>query len=418
MVDRLCFLAGVFYVEGSSFESKGSHLIFTCFLQPDMNEIPVVFETKQLSEPSDRAYGLESALSYAESQDAFYPALPSENSRWSVSNRDCEFRTSIDTVTLPVTHFFNDDTFDEISVARVAPESATFSAIRSFSTNYRSPIRGRFEAFLSIRDSRPQEIACESQGQISLSPQLLRSGEEWSVVLENLEFKSNSIADSIRMNHTEAMLSFSTKGIHLPTDMYDSFVSKFAHLVLQNITQVGDSIRVSNCFDENMGVFRGMPSLVLTLMGSHGTGVIITPDMFIEALPNRECLVEVYRSGQERVILGDAFLRTGFVQICRNRGLVLCPRFVLDQDAKMAFNSGASLPGKYDDPSGFMNTILISLTVGGIVLILGVIVFFILRAKRRQQFKNREDPRRFIFQDPSVNGSEISESVPQHRIAV
>jgi hypothetical protein len=89
--------------------------------------------------------------------------------------------------------------------------------------------------------------------------------------------------------------------------------------------------------------------------------------------------------------------------------------------AALPGNSSVDIVGKNDDLDGIASKVIIGVTVGGIVFICALVAFFIMRARRRNSTKNRDDPARFMIKDPSVIGSDsisVAESLPPQLVVV
>lgn len=408
----------------SPFLSADYGIIIKCLLLPDRVEIPLFFHSHIYPVVGKEGKSeLAAALKYANALNVFFPELPSETSEWDASRRLCEVRSKSGKVAIPVSYFVHDMTLSEISVVNVGADSDVFPIVDSIGFNYRRTehVHSSINVFFSTPGyARPDAIlGCFANGENRISPQMLDYDATWSLSLQDIGVASAKGFFPIDITNTlRATLSFTTRGLVLPHSLYDSFLERFSQAAAYEIVSVKEGIRVKNCDEKDEKLLRGLPSLVLTFVGSDGAGIEVRPSMFVHPLPNRECEVNVFRSDQDKgVLLGDAFFRTGLVQISLDRELVLCPDFKLqataiDASSRPSSNgSSVELTGKSHDASGVANKIIVGVTIGGIVLIFSVVAYFIIRAKRRQVFENRDDPRRFMVQDPSVVGSDFVSSV-------
>ena len=164
----------------------------------------------------------------------------------------------------------------------------------------------------------------------------------------------------------------------------------------------------------NDGSFiQGLPSLILKFTQA----VKVSPsDYIMPKKGSEDCFVNIYKD--ETVILGDAFFKTGMVELAKNGTVSHCrpskTNYVLNGQETVKDGGDDTVDvdqaNKDDPPKHRYYGLFIGCTIGGIVLIIGVIVFFVIRAKRRQRL-TRDDPNRSMIHDLSSTNSVTSSSV-------
>lgn len=404
-------------------------LIFTCWLAQDNSEVPLFFYSEDPSGLQDgrSTSMLESILTYAISVREFKPELPPNLDEWSVSMKECEVRSYLLTVILPVSHFFHKETLSEFSVADIASDSKFFSIIDSFAL-YAHPINAHqppIEGLLSAKGSRPDSmVGCPASGRNRITPKVHDSRRDWSFQLQALSMPWSDGIHILPMSTVRARISYITKGLVLPEKLYEYFLDRLSAVSMHEIIRAESRIFIKSCYETDPRILIGLPSLVLTFLGANSTNVEILPHIYMQTLQNKECQLDIYKSSGDTVILGDAFFRAGLTQISSDKSLVVCPaNMYVGPSSKAAFpgNSSVDIVGKNDDPDGIASKVIIGVTVGGIVFICALVAFFIMRARRRNSTKNRDDPARFMIKDPSVIGSDsisVAESLPPQRVVV
>ena len=408
-------------------------LIFTCRMDQDNSEVPLFFYSEDPSGLQDgkSTSMLESILTYASSVRAFKPELPYILEGWSVSMKQCEVQSYLVTVTLPVSHFFHNETLSEFSVADIASDSKFFSIVDSFAL-YSHPInahRPPIEGLLSAKGPRPDSlVGCPAGGRNRITPRVQDSKRDWSFQLQALSMPWTDGAHILPMSTVKGRLSYITKGLVLPEKLYDYFLDRLSAVSIHDIIRGESRIFIKSCYETDPRMLFGLPSLVLTFIGANSSNVEILPHIYMQALQNKECELDVYKSSGDTVILGDAFFRAGLTQISSDKSLVVCPASMYVHPSSKAAspgglpaNSSVDIVGKNDDPDGIASKVIIGVTVGGIVFICALVAFFIIRARRRNSTKNRDDPARFMIKDPSVIGSDsisVAESLPPQRVVV
>lgn len=261
------------------------------------------------------------------------------------------------------------------------------------------------------------------------TPAIVREGASWHLVVNEVGFIANSKYTQLNEASDEKIkgyMSTSTRGLLFPTKLYESLVSQFKSVLGGRVTKQDTHSRflVSDCFlagsNGRYKMNAGLFEVVVILEGIGGNGVRLSPHTFLERLTDgsNSCWMNIFKDeslGEKEIVLGDAFMHSSDMQFSKDEGFVIAPLSVYSPthsvDDTMPFQPEPAplmeIVNRHDfETAG--NGLLIGIAVGGSILIIGAIVFLIVRAKRKsRQAFDRFSPSRPMVADPS-EGSVIS----------
>lgn len=239
-----------------------------------------------------------------------------------------------------------------------------------------------------------------------LKPDVVPGTGSLSVSIQSLGLASGDQVDEFRNDYTgiTAFISSSTKGIVLPSPMFDYFLSKAKSINGKPVEQVGTDLIVHECLsDRSSQVLESDAfSLIVSLKGQGTTGIRIRPERYMRKIADGKCVMEMFRGDQDdTVILGDALFKSTIIEFSSNHGLRICPLWPFRVPLK-----SIKLPkvdGRFESNESKSSSfgLLISILVAGIVLIGGLVAWFVMRARKNRTHVDRFSPTRPMVADPS-----------------
>jgi hypothetical protein len=186
--------------------------------------------------------------------------------------------------------------------------------------------------------------------------------------------------------------------------MFDYFLSKARSINGKPVEQVGKDLIVHECFsDLSSQVLKGDAfSVIVSLKGQGTAGIRIRPERYMRKIADGKCVIEVFRGDQDdTVILGDALFKSTIIEFSSNHGLRICPLWpfrVTAQSIKLA-----QIDGRFEsnESKSSSSGLLIAILVGGIVLVGGLVAWFVMRSKKNRTHVDRFSPTRPMVADPS-----------------
>ena len=226
----------------------------------------------------------------------------------------------------------------------------------------------------------------------------MKSGTDWTVSLDSLALLVDSTY--IPIDHSEvlrARLSPLNELIGLPANLWTQFVSSvLTHPDLSAHESEGRII-VNDC---ELLAPSSLPELVVN-------GARVWGPALLHDLGNGTCMLEVYATMDNIVILGAPFFKLGYVQLSRSGMVDLCPSRGSDPIVSSAVVSSSA------SKSSGQNAIWIGVTIGGFCLIVLVTFALVYRSIRKNRASKPQDcPNRAMIHDLSVDGSSVAGSIP------
>lgn len=327
----------------------------------------------------------------------------------------CTVKTAMGDLAIPVTLYWLNDGGAEFAVADISPSSPLFDSTTK-AVALSSIVWGEFGASVRLLvasgDTSPSDrYGCFSGAMNNMVyPPVLSDANIWKVGISRFGFHNPLTNASLPFSRpTIASIQSAVHGIVLPSAVFDDFVAALRQISGSVLRVNGDSLFIQNCYIDDVGFAGDLPHLVLGFEGQDAFRLY--PNAYLDKSANKECRVTVFRGDGSEAILGDSLFASGLVQFSRNQGLLLCPSLM---DTVVVPSTVVGPRPKSDFAMSGNNGLLVGITVGGVVLLVAVIAFFVIRAKRKQRAeRDRYSASRPMVADPSISdaASEASEHV-------
>ena len=320
-----------------------------------------------------------------------------------------------------------------IAVVAAGPRSHFFSTRAAFST-----FRQLASDIIELRISDKTGAVDDKMGCLANNADRMimeRSSEtSWefglhSIALLTKETEYTLLSDS----PPKAVVSTVSEGLGFPEALYELFKTSLQSAGFQLVSGADDSTIVNGCETKN-GLSVSLPDFVITFSKQEGYGVRVQPTDYLEVLKDGQCRLKIQKVSGSELVLGDAFIKSGYVELnSAQKFMMACPnkQYHLTDKAFDPKLPGADRPAprgadvgttplngvnpmSEDQAEDSTNqALVIGLTVSGVVLIIGVVAFFVIRKKRADKKKAEEArfaPSRSMIHDPSEVSS-VEESV-------
>jgi hypothetical protein len=420
-------------VSGIPDANTGTSNVFLCSVASSGEQVPIIFDSA-INEPLTSIL-LDGARFYFDklvSTRVIPVGTTMGSTDISASVDRCLFEQSSKEV--PITLIQMPDVGLDFAVASSGPGSQLFNENDILST---IRLEGSDSIETIIVGSGAQvddSFACRNNNEDRMIMKRV-SDELWEFGLDSIGLLTRGANYShLTKSVQKAIVATAFEGIALPAVQYDEMISilESSGLALGS----GDSKVVSNCFTDD-GISKSLPDLVISFSGQDGYGVRIQPADYVLKLDNGECRLLIQKVASSELVLGDAFIKSGYVELNKvEKFMVACPnhQYHVTDDA---FNpnipahsrpaprgvsrapspqNGVVTVGELQEKDTSNNALVIGLTVGGVVLIIAAIVFFIVR--KRMQAKrvvSRFDPSRSMIHEPSEVSS-VDSIAPAARV--
>ena len=435
---KLAAVSRAIGVLGVSDSNLGNSNVFQCELRRKGVDAPVIFDSS-LNAPLS-SVSTDIAKFYFEKLTSTN-AIPAETtmdfSRLGSFADECVLSDS--SIVVPVTVI--DLPGLSIAVVSTGPKSTFFSTHAVLSTNR---LQGKNEIDMMISDKADavdDRNGCLSNNADRMVMQM-SSETDWEFGVESIGLLTNKEAFVLLSDSTpKAIVASASEGLGFPETVFEGFKANLESAGLKLVTGSDGTTLVDDCHSDAKGLSKSLPALVLTFSGQKGYGVRINPSDYVETLSDGKCRLKIHR-GSSNLVLGDSFIKSGYVELNVGQKIVMaCPNEQYHLTDKHFDNSVpfADRPAPRDAPvtEAPSNNILpvdeerdkdtnnqaliIGLTVSGVVVIIGAIVFFVVRKRRADKLKQiaslsepsrqRFDPSRSMIHDPSEVSSSVEEGV-------
>lgn len=238
-------------------------------------------------------------------------------------------------------------------------------------------------------------------------PTVDTSSGRWEFVVDAIGFASDNKTDRLALSATKAILSSETRGIELPSTMYDEFVTRIT-ITNKAVELVNGSLVFKECYAEG-GYALGPAKmhLFVALRGQGQVGIQLDASALLrKGATAGSCEVKVTRGSSGDIIFGDSFFQSSLIQFSRTSGLSVCPYAVHYLDGVIPAEQQQYIKDEMMEVSQrtkSSSALLIGLIVGGVVLVGAVVTFFVIRHRKMTRSSDRFAPER-----PMVEPSDVS----------
>ena len=300
----------------------------------------------------------------------------------------------------------------QFGIAYLKPDSSVFSGDLSALAISGSIDLGSSYPILLHRSKPGEAYPIESLSRMckvpdsDLKPDVVAGTGNVAVSVRSLGFAVGEEMDEFKMDRSgiTGLISSSTKGIVLPSSMFDEFVSKAKSIYGKPVELVGQDLIVHECYNDSTspGFKTDAFSVIVALKGQGDVGIRIMPERYMRIIDHGKCVMEVFRGDQaDTMILGDSLFKSSIIEFSSNHGLRICPIWSFRVPEKAAVLP--KIEGRFEsnDSTKSSSGLLIAILVGGIVLVGGLATWFIMRAKKKRTHVDRFSPTRPMVGDPS-----------------
>lgn len=402
----------------------GASNVFLCQLTSTHDDAPVIFDSS-LNEPISVISADVAGLYFQKvtSTGAISADYVTNLNTVSVSEDVCTLSDSSIQVPVSVIHIFPGV---EIAVVAAGPRSNFFSNHGVLSTHREAKSDAIKLVILGTGEKVDDSSFCQANNE-DLMIMNRTSQDNWAFDLESIGMLVGDATYTPLVGPVpQATVATAAEGIGLPDALYAQFTTMLQNGGLRLVSAAADNaVLIDNCKETGL-LSKSLPDFVFTFSGQHGYGVRIEPADYVSLIPNtQQCRLKVHKmTSASNVILGDAFVKSGYVELNQDASnMAACPgkQFHLTDAAFNAAVPAHARPapravsrpldpksstwtvGELQEQDTSNTALIIGLTVGGCVLIFGVVAFFVVRKRRAEKAKKSSpfDPSRSMIHDPS-----------------